>query len=79
LGGVLGGFQVPDFTDQNHVRVVSQDCPEASGKGQTHLRVDLNLVDPLKLILDRILGRDDLDVLGLDLAERAVMSFWNCW
>ena len=72
LGGVLGGFQVPDFTDQNHVGVVSQNRPKASGKGQTHLRMDLDLIDPFELVLDRILGRDDLDVLGLDLAERAV-------
>ena len=72
LGGVLGGFQVPDFTDQNHVRVMSQYRPKAGGKGQTHLRMDLDLIDPFELVLDRILGRDDLDVLGFDLAERAV-------
>jgi hypothetical protein len=34
--------------------------------------MDLNLVDPFQLILDRILGGDDLDVRAVDLDQRTV-------
>ncbi len=62
LDGVLGRLQVADFTDQHHVRVVTQDAAQRAGERQPDLRMHLNLVDALQLVFHRIFGRDDLDV-----------------
>ena len=72
LDGVLGGLQVADFTDQHYVRVVTQDAPQRMRERQADPGMNLNLVDPLQLILDRILGGNDLDVRAVDLDQRTV-------
>jgi hypothetical protein len=74
LHRVLGRFEVADLAHQHHVGVVPKDRPEARGKGQPDLRVDLDLVDPLELVLDRILGRDDLGLFVADLVQRAIQG-----
>ena len=56
----LGRFQVADFADQDHVRVVPQDRPQGAGERQADLRVRLDLADAGLMVLDRVLDRDDL-------------------
>ncbi len=42
------------------------------GERQTDLVMDLDLVDPVQLILDRVFGRDDLRFGTADLQQRTV-------
>ena len=72
LDGVLGCFEVADFAHQDHVGVVAEDRAEAGREGQSDLGVNLNLVDSIELVFDRVLGRDDLRVFALDLVQGAV-------
>ena len=62
LDGDLGRLQVADFADQDDVGVVPQDGPQARGEGQADLAVDLDLVDAVQVVLDRVLDRQDLDL-----------------
>ncbi len=55
LDGKLGGLQVPYLSHQDDIRVLTQDMPQAPGEGQTDLRVDGLLDDPMELILYRVL------------------------
>src|SRR4029079_17848613 len=61
-----------NFTDEDDVRVVTQDRAKRSGERQTDLRVYLNLVDAFELIFDRVFGGDDLGGFVFDLDQRAV-------
>ena len=72
LRGVFRCFQISNFTDQHNIRIVSEDTSQTCCKGQSDLGMHLNLVDTLELILDRILGGDDLRVFTLDFIQRAV-------
>ena len=56
----LRRLPVPDLTHQNHIRVLPDDRPQPLGEGQVDLRVHLDLTDPLDLVLDRVLDRDDV-------------------
>ena len=60
LHGDLRRFLVADFADENHVRVVAQDRAQAAREGQPGLFGDLDLVDALELIFDRVFDGDDL-------------------
>ena len=68
----LGGLEVADLADQDHVRVLAQDRAQARGEGEPDRRLHLDLADARQLDLDRVLDRDDV-VLGLvDVRERGV-------
>ena len=60
LDGVFGRLSIPNFTDEHDVRVMPKDASQRGSKGQTDLGVNLDLVDPIELVLDWVLGRDDL-------------------
>ena len=60
LHGNLRGFGVANFADENHVRVMAQNGAQPARKGQAGFFVDLNLIDALELIFDRVFNRDDL-------------------
>src|SRR5437667_548345 len=70
--GDFGGFGVPDLPDQNHIGVLAENRSEASGEGQAYVRIDLQLIEPRIVILDRVLHRDDVRRGGLDPIEDAV-------
>ena len=67
LHGDLGRFQVADLADQDHVRVLPQDGPQAGGEGDVDVGVDRALDDAVDVVLDRVFGGDDLvgDVVQL--------------
>ena len=60
LDGDLGRLQVADLADQDHVGVLPQDRPQARGEGQADVGVDRHLDDAVDVVLDRVLGGDDL-------------------
>ena len=70
--GHIGGLAIADFTDHDHVRVLTHDVPQPGCEGQTDLRIDVDLVDPVHLIFDRVLDGDDLLVGLVDALQRRV-------
>ena len=48
------GFTVTDFADQDNVRIMSHDRPQYTGKIQANQWIDLNLLDALEPIFNRI-------------------------
>ena len=60
--GDPGRLAVPYFPDQDDVRVRPQDRPQSRREGEPGLVVDLDLVDPVELVLNWVLDRDH--VLG---------------
>ena len=69
---ICGGLQVADFADEDLVRVLPQDAAQTAREGDADVRVHLDLDDAVELVLDRVLGRDDLDVDRVDGVERGV-------
>src|SRR6476659_11294204 len=65
----LRRFQITDFSDHDHVRILTKNGAQSAGKRQLDLRVDLHLADALKLIFDRILYRNDIFVRRIDLTK----------
>src|SRR5690606_606833 len=68
----LGRLLVADLTEQDHVRVGTQDRAQRRGAGEAGLDVHLHLVDAGDAVLDRVLDRDDVDLGTRDLVERRV-------
>ena len=67
LDGDLGGFQVADLADQDLVGVLPQDGPQGRGERHADFGVDRHLDEAVDVVLDRVLGGDDLlgDVVEL--------------
>ena len=72
LHGDLRGFLVADFADENHVRIVAQNGAQPARKRQAGFFVDLDLIDALELIFDRIFNGDDFADGIVDLVQRGV-------
>ena len=72
VDGDVGRLEVADLADHDHVGVLAHDVPEARRERQPDLRLDVDLVDAAKLVLDRILDGDDLLVGRVDLVEGGV-------
>ena len=60
LHGNLRGFQIADFTDHDHVRILPQNCPQGARKGHLDFRIDLRLADPIEVVFDRVFHRHDV-------------------
>ena len=54
----VGGLEVADFADEDHVRVLPHDRAQAIRKGVARFVVHLRLFDALDAILDRIFEGD---------------------
>jgi len=65
LDGDFGGFQISDFTDHDDIRILAQECSKRRRKGQSHLVVDVDLIDAGQVDFGRIFGRRDIAVLVL--------------
>ena len=72
VGGDGRGLEVANFSDHDDVRRLAQDGTERGGEGHPDLGVDLHLIDPVHLILDRFLDRDDLAVGFVHVIEAGV-------
>src|SRR5437867_8087214 len=70
----LGGLEVADLPDQYDVRVLPQERAEGRGEVQPDLLLHLHLVDAVQVELDRVLGRDDVRLGGVDAVDRGIES-----
>jgi hypothetical protein len=61
LHGDGGGLGVADLAHHDDVGILAQDRPQAAGEGEPDPLVDLHLVDPGHLVLDRVLQGDHVD------------------
>ena len=55
-----GGLDVAHLSDQDHVRVLTEDRLQAAGERDVGLLVDLDLVDPRKHVLHRVFDGGDV-------------------
>ena len=58
--GDVRGLAIANFTDHDDVGILTDDVPHSGGERQADLRIDVDLIDPVHLIFDRIFDRDDL-------------------
>ncbi len=72
LNADLGGFQVPDLTDEDDVRVLTEEAAQGAGKRQTDVRADLRLNDPVDVVLHGVLGGKNLHVRLVELRESGI-------
>ena len=69
MDGNFGRFQIADFADEDDVGVLPQNRPQAGGERDADFVVDRDLNDAVDLILDRVLGRDQLVLHVVQLGE----------
>jgi len=62
----LGGFQVADLADHDHVRVLTQKRAQGLGEIQTLFRIDVDLIDAFHVDLHRVFSGGDIDVDGVE-------------
>ena len=72
LHGDLGRLEVADFTDHDDVGILTQERSQRVREVQTDLRLDLNLIDSVKLIFDGILDRQDLAFRRIQLQQAGI-------
>ena len=65
---------VPNFPQENDVRVLTQDTSQTTREGQSSFIIYLNLVDPFQSVLNRIFNSDDIFSYIIELTERCVES-----
>lgn len=69
LDGDVGSLLVADFANEDDIRILPDNGAQPPGKGQSGRGVDLDLVDPVKLVFHRVLDGDDLPVRRVDIVE----------
>ncbi len=74
LDGDPAGFQVTHLADHDHVRVLAHDGAQHAGEIQADARLDLDLIDPLQLVFDRVLDGDDLALGGVQPDQGGVQG-----
>ena len=72
LDGDLRGFEIANFADHHHIRILSQDRAQAARKAHLDLHVDLRLGNAVDQVLDRILHRHDVAAAVVQARERGV-------
>jgi hypothetical protein len=72
LDGNTGGFLVPHFPDHDAIRILTEEGAENFTKSQSDGFVDGNLHDAIDIILNRILGREQFAIHGVDFLQASV-------
>ena len=72
LDGDLGRFVVADFADEDDVGGLPQHGPDDAREVEADVVLDLHLVDAGQVVLDRVLGGDDLPVRPVQLVQGGV-------
>jgi len=78
LDGDLGRLVVADLADEDDVGRLPQHGADDAGEVQADLVLHLHLVDPGQVILDGVLGRDDLAVGPVQLVEAPRTAWSSC-
>ena len=71
LMAISSRLVVADLADHDDVRVLAEEGAQRAGEGEPDLGLHVDLVDPLDLVLDRILGGEDVEVGAIDAVEQA--------
>src|SRR6185295_6886941 len=72
--GDLRRLEVTRLAHEDDVGVLAQKAAERTLEGTADLVVDLELVDPLEVVLDRILRGHDVDFRRVDGVDRRVQG-----
>ena len=72
LHGDLRCLHVAHLTHEDHVGVLAQNCSQTVGKRGSGQPVDLDLVDVVELILDRVLDCGDVSRTAIEFVQRRV-------
>src|SRR3990172_2062885 len=72
LDGDLRCFQVPDFSNHNHIGVLPENGPETGGESNSCLKIDLSLTDQVQPIFNRVFDGDDVLIHGIDHVQRTI-------
>src|SRR6266849_1716920 len=72
LNGNLRGFEIAHLADHDDVRIVPKKRAQNVGEGQVDLRLDLDLIDALELILDRLLDGEYLLFRGVEAKQTRI-------
>ena len=72
LNGDFGRFVIANFPDENRVRVLTKKGAKNAGESQPDVLIDLNLIDPFEIVLDRIFGGGKIVGDLVELGERRV-------
>ncbi len=59
LHGNFSRFQITYFTNHDDVRILSEDGPQSSSKGQVDFGVDLRLADAVEIVFNRVFNSQD--------------------
>ena len=65
---------VTDFTDHDHVRVLTQNGSQTTGKGHLGFGVDRRLADTRQVIFHRIFDGQNIARLVVKMAEGGVQT-----
>ena len=65
---------IPNLTDHNYVRILAHDAAQSARKVETDFRLNLDLIDTGKLVLDGVFERDDLHLGTVDPAHEGVKA-----
>ena len=74
LHGDLRRFQVADFADHHHVRVLAQNSAQTAREAHIDLGVDLRLADPGQHVFHRVLDGQDIAGPVVDLRQARIQG-----
>src|SRR6266851_1015997 len=63
---------VPDFADHDGVRILTQHRAQDLREGEADLALDLDLIDALELVFDRVLDGEQLAARHVEAEERGI-------
>ena len=72
LHGNLRRLAIPDLPYQHHVRILPEDRAQRRRERQPRLLLHLHLDEARHPVLDRVLDRDDVHTLALDVIDAGV-------
>src|SRR5512133_358205 len=73
------------FTHHNYIRILTQKRAECRREGQADFVVDINLIDTLNVVFNRILSGHDIDICFVKCTECAIQrrcfsaTCWSCY
>ncbi|EKD38367.1 MAG: hypothetical protein ACD_75C00760G0002 [uncultured bacterium] len=72
LDGDLRSIDIPDLTNHNDIRILTEKRLQRCGEGHPHFLVDVDLIDTLEIEFDWILGGEDFNILAVHRVEGGI-------